>query len=234
MIRVFIGWDSNEAVASSVLIHSLMRTAKSPISITPMILGQLPMTRARAEYQSTEFSFSRFLVPYLCEYQGRAIFMDGDMLCRSDIGELWRLTDTPHPISVVKHDYQPKKEDKFLGYKQSIYEKKNWSSLMVFNNALCKALTPKVVNEASGLFLHQFKWLQDDSLIGEISKDWNHLVGEYPPNQKAKLVHFTLGTPCFRAYSECEFSTEWYEEMNRMLDYNKLGEYKVKHEIRAV
>ena len=234
MIKVFCGWDSNEPVASSVLIHSLMRTAKEPISITPMILGQLPMTRERAEYQSTEFSFSRFLVPYLCEYSGRAIFLDGDMLCRSDIGELWKLTDTPHPVSVVKHDYQPKKEDKFLGYKQSIYEKKNWSSLMVFNNPLCKALTPKVVNEGSGLFLHQFKWLQDDSLIGPIPVEWNHLVEEYAPNPKAKIVHFTRGSPCFKAYSQCEFSDEWYEELDRLNDYNKLGEYKVKHEIRAV
>src|SRR5260221_11857499 len=164
-----------------------------------MNLGQLTMTRKRAEYQSTEFSFSRFLVPYLCEYKGRAIFMDGDMLCRSDIVELWKLTDTTHAVSVVKHDYKPKQEDKFLGNKQSLYEKKNWSSLMVFNNALCKTLTPQTVNEASGLYLHQFKWLQDDSLIGSIPVEWNHLVGEYSPNQKAKLVLLTLGTPCFKA-----------------------------------
>src|SRR5260221_8613583 len=234
MIRIFVGWDSNEAVASSVLIHSLMRTAKEPISITPMILGHLPMTRKRAKYQSTEFSFSRFLVPYLCEYKGRAIFMDGDMLCRSDIGELWKLTDTPHAISVVKNDYKPKQEDKFLGSKQSLYEKKNWSSLMVFNNALCKALTPQIVNEASGLYLHQFKWLQDDSLIGEIPVEWNHLVGEYARNPNDKIAHLTRGTPCFQAYSQCEFAAEWYQELDRLNDYDRIGEYKVKHEIRAV
>ena len=191
------------------------------------------MTRVRAEYQSTEFSFSRFLVPYLCGYEGKAIFMDSDMLCRTDIAELWKL-DTPHSVSVVKHDYQPKKEDKFLGYKQSLYEKKNWSSLMLFNNTLCRALTPKVVNEASGLYLHQFKWLQDDSLIGALPVEYNHLVGEYPPNPNAKIVHFTLGTPCFKAYSNCEFSDEWYAELDRVNDYNRIGEYKERHEIRAV
>lgn len=232
MIRCFIGYDSNEPVASSVLIHSLMRHSSEPICITPMVLGQLPMTRKRAEYQSTEFSFSRFLVPYLCGYEGKAIFMDSDMLCRSDIAELWK--DSPYAVSVVKHDYQPKKEDKFLGYKQSLYEKKNWSSLMVFNNALCKALTPKIVNEASGLYLHQFKWLQDDSLIGSLPIEWNHLVSEYPHNKAAKLAHFTRGTPCFKAYSNCEFSDEWYAELDRLNDYNRIGEYRERHEIRAV
>ncbi len=233
MIRVFVGWDSNEPVAASVLIHSLMRHAKEPVCITPLVLGQLPMTRERAQYQSTEFSFSRFLVPYLCGYEGKAIFMDGDMLCREDISPLWK--DSAHAVAVVKHDYQPKKENKFLGYEQSLYEKKNWSSLMVFNNYLCKALTPKVINEASGLYLHQFKWLQDDSLIGSLPVEWNHLVSEYPPNPRAKIVHFTRGAPCFKAYSQCEFADEWYEELDRLNDYNKIGEYKVRqHEIRAV
>ena len=226
VVRVFIGFDREEAVASGVLIHSLMRHASGPVSITPMVLGQLPMTRMRAEYQSTDFSFSRFLVPYLCGYEGRAIFMDCDMLCRADIYDLWRQTDTHHAVHVVKHDYIPHDAPKFLGQRQSVYEKKNWSSLMVFNNPMCKTLTPKVVNEASGLYLHQFKWLQDDSLIGSLNMDWNHLVGEYPVNHNAKLVHFTLGTPCFKAFSRCEFSDEWYKEQDLMLDYNKLGEFK--------
>ena len=104
---------------------------------------------------------------------------------------------------------------------------------MVFNNKLCKSLTPKVVNEASGLYLHQFKWLQDDSMIGEIDKTWNHLISEYEPNPLAKIAHFTLGTPCFKAYSRCEFSDEWYSELDSLNDYNKVDEYKVKHEIRA-
>ena len=225
MIRVFIGYDSEETVALHVLSHSIMRHASVPSSITPLVLRQLPMTRERAEYQSTEFSFSRFLVPYLCGYEGRAIFMDCDQLVRADIAELMALHDPYRAVSVVKHEYAPKPDDKFLGYKQSLYAKKNWSSVMVFENALCRILTPQVVNTASGLYLHQFKWLQDDSMIGELPVEWNHLVGEYEPNLKAKLVHFTLGTPCFAKYAHCEFADEWHEERRKMLHYNPAGEY---------
>ena len=223
VIRVFIGADSNEVVAAHVLAHSIIRHSSVPVCVTPLILGQLPMTRKKAEYQSTEFSFSRFLVPYLCDFEGRAIFMDCDMLCRTDIKELWKLTNTGYAVSVVKHNYTPKSDIKFLGNRQARYEKKNWSSLMVFENSQCRELTPLTVNEATGLYLHQFKWL--DSEIGEIPVEWNHLVGEYEKNPKAKLVHFTLGTPCFKAYDGCEFSDEWHAEKDLMLDYNRIGEY---------
>lgn len=225
MIRIFIGYDSNESVAYHVLSNSIMRHASVPVAIIPLILNQLPMTRGREEYQSTEFSFSRFLVPYLCGYMGHAIFMDCDFLCRADIRELMNAVDFHKSVSVVKHDYQPRAENKFLDQKQSLYKKKNWSSMMVFNNAMCDALTPKVVNESSGLYLHQFKWLADDSLVGDIPKDWNHLVGEYEPNPHAKMVHYTLGTPCFKKYSDCEFADEWYQEKDLLLSYNRAGEF---------
>ena len=223
-MRVFIGYDSQEPIAYSVLAYSILKNSKTPICITPLRLGQLPLTRGRSEYQSTEFSFSRFLVPYLCGYEGKALFMDSDMLCRDDLGEIH--VEDYIPISVVKHDYKPKEAPKFLGQKQSLYEKKNWSSFMVFNNALCKNLTPQVVNEASGLYLHQFKWLKDDSLIGSLDNRWNHLVGEEGqcPIEEAKNLHFTLGTPCFRKYSECPGSEEWYKMRDEMLYYNRLGE----------
>lgn len=226
MIRVFIGYDQNETVAYHVLAHSIMHHASEPVAITPLKLSQLPMTRERAEFQSTEFSFSRFLVPYLCGFDGRALFMDCDMLCRSDIAELW-YSIGDEPVSVVKHEYAPRPEDKFLGQKQSIYQKKNWSSMMVFNNRLCTELTPHTVNTQTGLYLHQFKWLADDSLIGEIGREWNHLVGEYAPNPAARLVHYTLGTPCFRKYEYCEFAQEWRDEKASMLDYNKYGEFSL-------
>ena len=233
MIRVFIGYDSNETIAYHVLAHSILRHAKAPISVCPLRLSQLPMTRERAEYQSTEFSFSRFLVPYLCGYRGQAIFMDCDLLAMADIAELMRLHDSCKAVSVVKHEYTPKPGDKFLGYKQALYAKKNWSSVMIFENSLCGILTPNVVDTASGLFLHQFKWLKDGSMIGSLPVEWNHLVGEYEPNPKAKLVHFTLGTPCFAKYENCEFSKEWHEEKNRMLWYNRAGEFSRPEKITA-
>jgi hypothetical protein len=141
--------------------------------------------------------------------------MDCDMLVRCDIYELLDYVGF-NDVSVVKHDYIPKDSDKFLGNKQHAYPKKNWSSLMVFNNwrQPVKRLTPEVVNTASGKYLHQFEWAQR---VGEIPRCYNHLSGEYPEHPGAKIVHFTLGTPCFKGYENQEWSKEWFDEMGMML-----------------
>lgn len=219
MIRVFIGYDARETVALHVLSHSLMRNSSLPVSITGLKLSQLDMWRAKDPRQSTDFAFSRFLVPYLCGYEGHAIFMDCDMLCRGDIAGLWA-ERSDHAVSVVKHDYIPKTEDKFLGAVQTVYPRKNWSSVMVFNNAKCAVLTPGYVNTASGLELHQLHWTDS---IGELPPAWNHLVGEYEPNPGAKLVHYTLGGPYFNEYKDCEFATEWFCEREYMLECQQRG-----------
>jgi hypothetical protein len=217
MLRVFIGYDSNETVAYHVLAHSIMRHSSVPVSITPLVLSQLPMTRARDPRQSTDFSFSRFLVPWLCDYEGQAIFMDCDMLCRADLAELHG--EHGAAVSVVKHNYTPRPERKFLNQPQSVYPKKNWSSVMVFDNARCRALMPAYVNFASGLELHQFKWLAGDHEIGALDPAYNHLVGEYDPDRAAKIAHFTLGTPCFTKYADCEYADEWRAERDLMLHH---------------
>ena len=170
MIRVFIGYDAAERVATSVLAHSINVHASEPVAITPVMLSQLRgvFDRPRNELQSTEFSFSRFLTPWLAGYEGWAVFMDCDMIMREDIAELWKLRDDRYAVQVVKHMHVPKEEKKFLGQVQTKYEKKNWSSVMLMNCAKCKALTPEFVNTATGLQLHQFKWLGDDGLIGAL------------------------------------------------------------------
>lgn len=174
------------------------------------------MWRERDPKQSTEFAFNRFMVPYLCGYQGWALFMDCDMLVRTDIKHLFDEGRDKYAVHVVKHDYQPKPEDKFLGQKQTIYARKNWSSVILFNNAACRTLSPQGVNCMSGLELHQFKWL-DDAQIGSLPLSYNHLVGEYDANPLAAIAHFTRGTPCFPEYRDCEFAEEWRKELHDML-----------------
>lgn len=219
MIRVFIGYDAREAVAFSVCSHSIHRRASQPVAVTPLMLSQLRgvFTRPRDPLQSTDFAFSRFLVPHLCDYEGWAIFMDGDMIVLDDIAKLWDRRDERYAVQVVKHDHQPEETVKFLGAKQTRYEKKNWSSVMLFNNAKCKALTPGFVNSASGLELHQFKWLGNDDLIGEIPQGWNYLVGYDAPKKGVPLVHYTIGGPYFSEYVDCEYSKEWLDEKSYML-----------------
>jgi lipopolysaccharide biosynthesis glycosyltransferase len=219
MIRIFVGYDPREAVAFGVLSHSIHARASQPVSITPLKLTELKdvMTRERHPLQSTDFSFSRFLTPYLSDYDGWSLFMDCDMLVLDDIAALYALRDERYAVMVVKHDHVPKEKRKFLDQPQTAYQKKNWSSVMLFNNARCRALTPEFVNTASGLELHQFKWLADDELIGELPARWNHLVGYHPPRPDAALVHYTLGGPYFNEYRDCEYAEEWRREQHDML-----------------
>lgn len=217
--RVFIGFDSKEVVAYHVLAQSIIEHATMPVQFSPIVLLHLDriFTRERNALQSTEFSFSRFLVPYLSGFEGWSLFMDCDMLMRADIAELWALRDENAAVMCVKHDYQPKVETKFLGQVQTKYEKKNWSSVMLFNNARCRALTPDFVNTATGLELHQFKWLESDSEIGELPASWNWLVNEYEHDPKAQNVHFTDGGPYFDEYRNDDYAEEWFAMRERML-----------------
>jgi lipopolysaccharide biosynthesis glycosyltransferase len=221
MIRIFIGYDPREAVAFNVLAHSIQTRASEPVTIAPLMLSQLGalMWRERHNLQSSDFSFSRFLVPHLCDYQGWALFMDCDMLMLDDVAKLWALRDEAFAVQCVKHDHVPAEATKFLGEAQTRYEKKNWSSVMLFNNAKCHALTPDYVNTASGLDLHRFNWLGSDDLIGEIPHRWNHLV-DYDPSLPAAEVsnlHFTTGGPYFPDYVTCGYADLWYAERERML-----------------
>lgn len=218
MIRVFIGYDAREAEAFSVLSHSIHARSSKPVAIAPIRLSQLEgvYLRPRDPLQSTDFSFSRFLTPWLCGYRGWAVFMDCDMLVLDDIAKLWALRDDRFAVQVVKHSHVPNEETKFLGAKQTTYGKKNWSSVMLMNCERCGKLTPEHVNSATGLELHQFKWLEGEHQIGEIPPRWNHLVGYDPPRRDAALVHYTIGGPYFEEYRDCEYGAEWFREREEM------------------
>lgn len=219
VIRVFIGYDPREEAAYHVLARSINARSSKPVSIVPLALDQLGdlMWRDRHALQSTDFSFSRFLTPYLAGYSGWAVFMDCDMLVLDDIANLWELRDDSYSVMVVKHDHQPEEKTKFLNQPQTRYEKKNWSSVMLFNTDRCKALTPDYVNSASGLELHQFKWLDSDDQIGELPRRWNYLVGYYPHSKDVSLLHYTTGGPYFEDYADCDYAEEWFRERDAML-----------------
>jgi hypothetical protein len=219
VLQIYIGYDSRESVAFYTLAHSILRRSSVPVSIAPLMQSQLKglYRRPRGPTESTEFSLTRFLVPALAGFSGWSVFMDCDMLCRADIAELQAYIDRQRDkaVLVCQHDYVPKTERKFLDQVQTKYPRKNWSSLMIFNNERCRALTPDYVNSASGLDLHRFKWL-DDRLIGSLPLEWNWLVEEYPYKPDAKIVHYTLGGPYFDDYRNCDYAGEWFEEFESM------------------
>lgn len=222
-LRIFIGYDPREPVAYHVLCHSIMRHTTIPYSITPLIQNRLRGTgvywREKNPLESTEFSFTRFLVPYLCGYKGFGLFMDCDMLLRADLGDMLK-APTAHPyasVHVCQHDYIPRAENKMDGKIQTTYPRKNWSSLMLFNNPACGDLSPEYVNTATGLDLHRLVWAQETAGIqyrgvGSLPLEWNWLVDEYEHNPNAKNLHFTLGGPWFPNKAECDYASEWTEE----------------------
>jgi len=237
--RIFIGYDPREAVAYHVLEHSIRKHSSIPLAITPLSRNNLlpVFTRPKLANESTEFSFSRFLVPYLCGYKGFALFMDCDMLFRADVAEI---AEQCHPVSswyrsvlCVQHDYESSVSTKFLGATNESYPRKNWSSLMLFNNMRCRKLTPEVVNEATGPYLHRMQWTTDDQ-VGELGREWNHLVGEYAPDPNAKNYHYTLGGPYFPEYDGCEGSDEWWENFMEMIYAETSGLGSAAPEIRLL
>lgn len=211
VLDVCIGFDRQEIVAYHVLCQSILERTSKPVRFTPINLASLKAAfdREMLAQQSTEFSFSRFLTPWLSGYEGWSLFMDCDMVVRADLAELFALADDRYAVMVAKHDYVPKDEVKFLNHQQAKYPKKNWSSVMLMNNARCRALTPEYVQTASGMQLHQFQWLADEGEIGDLPLEWNWLVGEYPYSPDARVAHFTRGGPYFAGYQDCDYADDW-------------------------
>jgi len=212
MINLYVGYDEREAIAYHVFCHSVIKNTSLPVKITPLVLSQLKEFNETHQDRSNDFVYSRFLTPYLNEFDGWAIFADGDMICQADLKELIGMADPNKALMVVKHDYQTKASIKYLGNINENYPRKNWSSVILWNcsHPKHKILTPEFVSNQTGKFLHRFSWL-DDNDIGELPVEWNWLACEYEKNTDAKLIHYTLGTPCFKDFRDTDMAEIWYD-----------------------
>jgi lipopolysaccharide biosynthesis glycosyltransferase len=213
MIQIFIGYDYREPVAFHTCANSIIRHSSKPVSITPLALNLLPDFDGSITDGSNQFTYSRFLVPHLANYYGWGLYIDGDMIVTSDIAELWDMRHYNKDVMVVKHDYKTKQSVKYLGAPNQDYPRKNWSSVVLWNCAseANRILTPNFVNQATGAELHRFSWIEDDR-IGELPVEWNWLADEFGPNPDAKLIHYTLGTPCFSDYTNTPMAEIWQDE----------------------
>lgn len=218
-INIVVGFDQRESIAYHTFTQSIIEKASLSVSFIPLAINTLKDYKETHTDKSNDFVYSRFLTPYLNDFKGWAIFADGDMICQADIKELWDLRDTSKALLVVKHDYQTKSHQKYLGNINENYPRKNWSSVILWNCAHPKhrILTPEFIANQTGKYLHRFSWL-DDSDIGELPPEWNWLAIEYPENKNAKLIHYTLGTPCFKDYRNTEMADIWYEAYKRAIN----------------
>jgi lipopolysaccharide biosynthesis glycosyltransferase len=221
----FIGYDSKEDIAYRVCKQSLLKKTSISINVKSLKLYELI---AKKYYKrlvdplaSTEFTYSRFLVPYLMNFSGWAVFCDCDFIFLDDVKNLFTNLSDEKAVYCVKHDYTPKEKHKMDGQQQTIYPRKNWSSFIVFNcsHPSNKALNLDAVNKEPGSFLHQFKWLKD-SEIGDLDERWNWLEGwtSLHNNLKPYAVHYTRGGPWFDEWQDVEFAKEWFLERDVYLN----------------
>lgn len=228
-LRVFIGYDETEHDAFAVCEASLRARSSIPLFVEPLVQ---PALRTAGMYRrmfyvedgqrfdcvdgkpfSTEFSFTRFLVPALAQYRGVAVFCDSDFMWRADIADMMNQIDLGKPVSCVHHDHDPAEKRKMRhGQVQTKYARKNWSSLMVFNcaHAANRNLTPYQVNTMPGWWLHGMRWLPADA-VGEIPLQWNWLEGYNTRIHEPKAVHYTRGTPDVSGMEGAAYADEWRE-----------------------
>jgi hypothetical protein len=202
--RVFIGYDPRQPIAYNVAAYSVVKNSSVPVSVTPLIQSQLPVKRKGL----TEFTFTRYLPPWLCDYQGSALFVDADVLVLGDIAELpW---DMPEALALVMH------ERSAINGQALPFER---ASVMLFNcgHFACSRLTPEYIEERSP---QSFEWLKTPNspkgAARALDPAWNHLVGYDAPRKDAKLAHFTMGIPCFDETRQDEYSREWRETLNEL------------------
>ena len=216
MIKIAVGFDQREAVAYHAFCQSVIEKASEPVQFIPLAKNLLNGFDGQRD-GSNAFIYSRFLVPYLMDFSGFCIYADGDMICNADIAELWALQDHYKAVQVVKHDYKTKHLIKYLGQRNDNYPRKNWSSLILWNCASFpnRQLTPEFIAKQSGAFLHRFQWV-DDERIGELPGEWNWLSTEYPDNNAAKLIHYTIGLPAFEDYKHAPMAQFWHSTHRRL------------------
>lgn len=218
-VRIFIGYDPREAVAYHACCQSIIDTSSVPVSFHPLALTLLRGYKETHKDGSNEFIYSRFLVPYLCDFNGWAMFLDGDMIVNRDIADLWALRNPWAAVQVVKHSYKTKHATKYLGAKNEDYPCKNWSSVMLWNcgHYANRKLTQGFVEGSTGAELHRFTWLPENR-VGALPPTWNHLVSEYDKDDYAALYHYTVGTPCFMEFAKCDNSDKWWNAHGRMVN----------------
>lgn len=247
---IFMGWDSRESLAYRVAKYSIIRRATEDVNILPVSHGHELIVDRPIEMRgrqlwcpisqapmATEFSIARFIVPFVHrEMSGQlyswTLFIDCDVLCRSNIIELFELADDRYAVMVVKHDQDPRETIKMDGMAQTRYARKNWSSVVLWNTAhpANDRLTLKDILERPGRDLHRFFWLRDEE-IGELPGEWNYLVGVEQDSKftNAKMIHYTLGTPNMPGYETCVGSGLWRDELARYEEASPIYERRIHH-----
>lgn len=223
-MRVFVGWDSRFPEPARVLALSMRMRSSVPLDIRYLDLRHLRecygFRREHDPLQSTEFTYTRFLVPWLCAFSGKALFVDNDMLCLGDLNEVLSLDMNGLALRVVKHDHNPVRIVKMYGCVQTSYPRKNWSSLMLMDCTRLECWSKHVVQTATGARLHRFEDIPDEQ-VGNLPQEWNDLDHLGPGT---KMIHYTSGGPWYPEYEDCPGAGLWRSHRKYLLDTDDLAD----------
>lgn len=212
--RIFIGFDKRMPIASEVLEYSLRKHSSEPLDIRLLKLDELDLKRPHDPLQSTEFTYTRFLVPHLCGFQGIALFMDNDMLAFGDVSKLFHLDMSEAWLRCVKHDQKASSDGiKMDGRRQTSYPRKNWSSFMLLNCAQLTSWSKEAVDTKPASWLHRFESVPDDK-IADLPKTWNTLDWY---DETTELIHYTEGGPWFDRCRDHPYGAVWFKYRDELL-----------------
>jgi lipopolysaccharide biosynthesis glycosyltransferase len=125
IIRVCIGTEKKTSIPCKVLEHSILKHSSQPVEFHHM-MGE--SWAKRTTTQGTGFSLQRWYIPEYFNFKGKAIYLDVDMLCFTDIAEFWNIDETFEETSSIYCTFQ---RDKF-------YENAPATSSMLINCELAK------------------------------------------------------------------------------------------------
>jgi lipopolysaccharide biosynthesis glycosyltransferase len=218
MLNIFVGFDPKESIAFHVCVNSIIEHSSKPVKIIPLCVSNINCYNETHTDGTNSFVYLRFLVPHLMEYKGWSIYIDSDVILKTDINNAEQYFLYDYACAVVKHNYTTKFNKKYLNNNNINYPKKNWSSVILWNCSHPKnqTLTPELVENSEGSFLHRFSWLDDKEIFG-LPLEWNWLVEEYPFKNNINLLHYTLGIPAFKDYENSMYSNDWNEQLKKTL-----------------
>lgn len=241
MDSIFIGYDDRESEAFSVCRRTI-RNHSGGRPITPLDLDELRRSglykrptsmrknsqgvmqlwdEVSEHWMSTQFAVSRFLTPIIAK-EGYALFCDCDIIALGHLDELFDYcrSDPSKAVWCVQHDYMPDNDVKMDGQLQTLYRRKNWSSLTVWNcdHKAVKKLSLKTINTVPGRDLHAFNFL-DDEEIGALHPKWNHLVGitKEDPEDPPVMIHYTNGGPWLGDYKDVPYAEHYFNARREWL-----------------
>jgi len=180
-IRVYVGTTASQELAFQVLAHSIRRHASMSVEIIPMRDLPVPIPKRPECRPRTPFSFSRFLIPALAGYRGRAVYLDADMLVFADIASLWQTSLNGADVLYIEQPVASARPDQF--------------SVLLMN---CETLRWNIEGIVRGLddrryayedLLHGFCVVPHERLAAGLPPSWNSL--ERYRAGETSLLHYT-------------------------------------------